>query len=71
MQFVNKGIKFINLPIKYKDKSDKSFIPTYFENRESPIICYKYNKSMHKNNTILHYNKLVTELDIEFIISDS
>ena len=21
-----------------------SSIPTYFENKESPIICYKYNK---------------------------
>ena len=44
IQFVNKGIEFINLPSIFKDKSVISFIPTYFENKESPIICYRYNK---------------------------
>ena len=44
IQFVNKGIEFINLPSMFKDKSVTSSIPTYFENKESPIICYKYNK---------------------------
>ena len=38
-QFVNKGIEFINLPSIFKDKSVISSIPTYFENKESPIIC--------------------------------
>ena len=44
IQFVNKGTEFINLPSIYKDKYFISFIPTYFENKESPIICYKYHK---------------------------
>ena len=44
IQFVNKGIEFINLPSIFKDKSVISSIPTHFENKESPIICYKYNK---------------------------
>ena len=44
IQFVNKEIEFINLPSISKDKSVISSIPTYFENKESPIICYKYNK---------------------------
>ena len=44
IQFVNKGIEFINLPSIFKDKTVISSIPTYFENKESPIICYKYNK---------------------------
>ena len=43
IQFVNKGIEFINLPSIFKDKSVISSIPTYFENKESPIICHKYN----------------------------
>ena len=43
IQFVNKGIEFINLPSIFKDKSVISSIPTYFENNESPIIFYKYN----------------------------
>ena len=39
IQFVNKGIEFINLPSIFKDKSVISYIPTYFENKEFPIIC--------------------------------
>ena len=46
IEFVNKGIEFINLTSIFKDKSVISSIPTYFENKESPIICYKYNKSI-------------------------
>ena len=40
----SKRIEFINLPSIFKDKSVISSIPSYFENKESPIICYKYNK---------------------------
>ena len=58
IQFVNKGIEFINLPSIFKDKSVISSIPTYFENKESPIICYKYNKPIR--STVFNYNKLVT-----------
>ena len=46
-----------------------SSIPTYFENKESPIICYKYNKPIRC--TVFNYNKLVTDLDIENSIPDS
>ena len=69
IQFVNKGIEFINLPSIFKDKSVISSIPTYFENKESPIICYKYNKPIR--STVFNYNKLVTELDIKNSIPDS
>ena len=69
IQFVNKGIEFIDLPSIFKDKSVISFIPSYFENKESPIICYKYNKPIP--STVFNYNKLVTELDIENSIPDS
>ena len=69
IQFVNKGIEFIYLPSIFKDKSVISSIPTYFENKESPIICYKYNKPIR--STVFNYNKLVTELDIENSIPDS
>ena len=44
-------------------------LPSYFENTESPIICYKYNK--HIRNTILNFNKLVSDLDIETSSPDS
>ena len=35
-----------------------------FENKESPIICYKYNKPI-RSQYCLNNNKLVTKLDIE------
>ena len=69
IQFVNKGIEFINLPSMFKDKSVISSIPTYFENKESPIICYKLNTPIR--STVFNYNNLVTELDIENSIPDS
>ena len=37
--FINKGMDFIDLPIIFKDKSDTSSIPDYFQNSEPPIIC--------------------------------
>ena len=40
IQFVNKGFEFINLPSIFKDISVVSSIPTYFETKESPSICY-------------------------------
>ena len=69
VQFVSKGIDFINLPSIILDKSVISSIPTYSENKESPFICCKYNKPIR--SFVLNYNKLVTELDIETTISNS
>ena len=46
-----------------------SAIPSYFENTESPIICYKYKKPIR--NIILNFNKLVSDLDIETGSPDS
>ena len=54
-----------------------SSIPTYFKNKESPIIVYKYNIGYNYNQPISsmvsNYNKLVIviELDIETTIYDS
>ena len=39
-----------------------SSIPTYFQNPEPPIMCYKYNKPIR--NTVFNFNKLVSDLDI-------
>ena len=49
--FINKGIEFIDLPSTFRDNNVISAIPSYFENTESPIICFKYNKPIR--NTIL------------------
>ena len=53
----------------YLDNTILSSIPSYFENKKSPIICYKYNKIIR--NTILNLNKLVSDLDIETSSPDS
>ena len=60
--FVNTGIDFIDLPSIFQDKSVTQSIPTYFQNSEPPIICYKYNQPIR--NTISNFNKLVSGLDI-------
>ena len=61
--FINKGIDFSDLPSIFRDKTVESSIPDYFENKEPPIICYKYNK--HIRSTIFNFNKLVVNLDID------
>ena len=60
--FINKGIDFSDLPSIFQDKSVIQSIPTYFQNSEPPIICYKYNKPIR--NTIFNFNELVYEFDI-------
>ena len=40
-----------------------SSIPNYFNNSETPIICYKYNKPIR--STIFNFNKIVNDIDID------
>ena len=47
----------------FKDRSVISSTPTYFQNSEPPLICYKYNKPIR--NTIFNFNKLVSDFDID------
>ena len=68
LPFINKSIEFIDLSSIFRDNNVISAIPPYFENMESPIICYNYNKPIR--NTILNFNKLVSDLDIETSFPD-
>ena len=61
--FINKGIEFIDLHSIFKDNSVISYIPNYFNNSETPIICFKYNKPIRF--TIFNFNKIVKDLDID------
>ena len=63
VNFLNKGIDFIDLPSIFRDNRVNDSIPKYFKNSEVPIICYKYNK--HVRNIIFNYNKIVSDLDIQ------
>ena len=47
----NKGMDFIDLHSIFKDNLVISSSPNYFNNSETPIICYKYNKPIR--STIL------------------
>ena len=54
---------FIDLHIIFKDNLVISSIPNYLSNSETPIVCYKYNKSIR--STIFNFNKIVTDIDID------
>ena len=41
--FINKGIEIIDLHSIFEDNLVISSIPNYFNDSETPIICYKYN----------------------------
>ena len=53
----------------FRDNTVESSIPDNFENKEPPIMCYKYNKPIR--STIFHSNKLVANLDIDTKTPDS
>ena len=44
--FISKGIEFIDLHSIFKDNLVISSIPNYFNNSETPIICYKYTNQL-------------------------
>ena len=69
ISFTNRGMDFIDLPSIFRDSSVISFIPTYFQNSETPIICYKYNKPIR--SIIFNFNKLVSDLDIDTSTPDT
>ena len=61
--FINKGMEFIDLQSIFKDNLVISSIPNYFNNNETTIICYKYNKPIR--STIFNFNKIVNDIDID------
>ena len=67
--FINKSMEFIDLHSIFKDNLINSSIPNYFNNSETPIICYKYNKPIRSN--IFNSNKIVTDINIDSITPDS
>ena len=67
--FINKGTESIDLHSIFKGNLVISSIPNYFNNSETPIICYKYNKPIR--STIFNFNKIVTDLNIASNTPDS
>ena len=46
-----------------------SSIPNYFNNSETPNICYKYNKPIR--SSIFNFNKIVMDTNIDCNTPDS
>ena len=62
-------MEFIDLHSIFKDNLVISYIPDCFNNSETPIIGYKYNKP---NRSILfNFNKIVADKDIDSKTPDS
>ena len=61
--FINKGIEFIDFHSILKDNLLISSFPNYFNKTETPIICFKYYKQIM--STILNFNKIVNDIDID------
>ena len=59
----------IDLHSIFKDGLVISSIPNYFNNSETPIICYKCNKPIRA--TIFNFNKLVIDINIDSNTLDS
>ena len=60
---------FIDLHNIFKDNLVISSILNYFNNSETPITFYKYNKQIR--STIFNFNKIVTDINIDSNTPDS
>ena len=56
-------MEFIYLYNISKDNLVISSFSNYFNNSETPIICYKYNKPIR--STILNFNKIATDINTD------
>ena len=55
-------MEFIDLHSIFNDNLVISSIPNYFNNSETPIICYKYNKPIRYS--IFNFNNIETDINI-------
>ena len=60
---------FLILHSIFKDTLVISSIQNYFNNSETPIICYKYKKT--NRSSIYNFNKIVTNTNIDSNTPDS
>ena len=61
LNFVNKGIDAINLPSILRSKPVIETVPTYFEEKESPVISYTYTKTIASK--IFNFPSTLSDLD--------
>ena len=61
LDFINKGIDAVNLPSILRSKSVTETVPTYFKEKEPPIISYTYTKTI--SSKIFKFSSTVSDLD--------
>ena len=59
--FINKGIDAVNLQSIMRSKSVKETVPTYFKDKEPPIISYTYTKTIASK--IFNFSSTLSGLD--------
>ena len=61
LDFINKGIDAVNLPSTLRSKSVTETVPTYFKEKEPPIISYTYTKTIASK--IFNFSSTLSGLD--------
>ena len=61
LDFINKGIDAVNLSSILRSKSVTETVPTYFKEKEPPIISYAYTKAI--GSKILKFSSTLLDLD--------
>ena len=61
LDFINKGIDAVNLPSILRSKSVTETVPTYFKEKEPPIISYTYTKTIASK--IFNFSSTLSDLD--------
>ena len=61
LDFINKGIDAVNLPSILRSKSVTETVPTYFKEKEPPIISYTYTKTIASK--IFNFSSTLLDLD--------
>ena len=61
LDFINKGIDAVNLPSILRSKSVIETVPTYFKEKQPPIISYTYTKTIA--NKIFNFSSILSDLD--------
>ena len=59
--FINKGIDAVNLPSILRSRSVTETVPTYFKEKEPPIISYTYTKTIASK--IFNFSSTLSDLD--------
>ena len=68
IKFLHKGIDAINLPQLLRSQSVMDKIPSYFKDKEPPIISYQYTNTVA--NKLFNFSSTLSNLDITNYLSN-